>query len=281
MIGKVGLGNFAKGILNYCYYEKNLTAKQSKEVTIDDVRGELIYIQHLGIKTMQDGRLDLDYLARQMLDNRDKNRNLNKYVWHQSFSFPPGEDPPKEKLTSLAIEFAKEFGFAENQMLVFKHNDTKHKHIHIVANRINYNGKNTAGHFKNYARTGEFSRRMERELGLMITPEMSLNQKGRQQAETRDIAIVNLRKLVDQTLVKVSSLDEFGKQMQTHGFKTYIGRGLAFFNMQNRMKVKGSDLGKDYSLLNIEKRMGMEMSQAFVPVKRKKKSRRKRQGLSI
>jgi hypothetical protein len=76
-------------------------------------------------------------------------------------------------------------------------------------------------------------------------------------------------------LAKVSSLDEFGKQMQTHGFKTYIGRGLAFFNMQNRMKVKGSDLGKDYSLLNIEKRMGMEMSQAFVPVKRKKKSRRK------
>jgi hypothetical protein len=279
MIGKVGLGNFAKGILNYCYYEKNLTAKQSNEVTIDDVRGELIYIQHLGIKTMQDGRLDLDYLARQMLDNRDKNRNLNKYVWYQSFSFPPGEDPPKEKLTNLAIEFAKEFGFAENQMLVFKHNDTKHKHIHIVANRINYNGKNTSDHFKNYARTGEFSRRMELELGLTMTPEMSLNQKGKQQAQ--DIAIINLRKLVDQALAKVSSLDEFGKQMQTYGFKTYIGSGLAFFNMQNRMKVKGSDLGKDYSLLNIEKRMGMEMSQAFVPVKRKKKSRRKRLGLSI
>jgi hypothetical protein len=69
--------------------------------------------------------------------------------------------------------------------------------------------------------------------------------------------------------------------MQTHGFKTYIGRGVAFFNMQNRMKVKGSDLGKDYSLQNLEKRMGMEMSQAFVPIKRKKKSRRKQQGLSI
>jgi hypothetical protein len=281
MIGKVGLGNFAKGILSYCYYEKELTAKQLKEVTIDDVRGELIYIQHLGIKTMQDGRLDLDYLAKQILDNRDKNRNLNKYVWHQSFSFPPGEDPPEEKLNSLAIEFAKEFGFADNQMLVFKHNDTKHKHIHIVANRINYNGKNTADHFKNYSRTGEFSRRMELELGLTITPEMSLNQKEKQQAQTQDIAIIKLRKLVDHTLAKVSSLDEFGKQMQMHGFKTYIGRGLAFFNMQNRMKVKGSDLGKDYSLLNIEKRMGMEMSQAFVPVKRKKKSRRKQQGLSI
>lgn len=281
MIGKVGLGNFAKGILSYCYYEKELSAKQTKEMTLDDVRGELIYIQHLGISTLKDGRLDLDYLAKQMLDNRDKNRNLNKYVWHQSFSFTPGEDPPEEKLTTLAQEFAKEFGFSENQMLVFRHNDTKHKHIHIVANRINYNGKNTADHFKNYARTGEFSRRMEMELGLTITPDMSLNQNGKQQAPRQDTAIINLRNLIDQVLSKVSSFEEFGKQMQTHGFKTYIGRGVAFFNMQNRMKVKGSDLGKDYSLHNLEKRLGMEMSQALMPVKKKKKSRRKRLGLSI
>jgi hypothetical protein len=166
--------------------------------------------------------------------------------WPQSFSFAPGEDPSAEKLTSLVVAFAKEFGFAENQMPAFKHNDTKHKHIHIVANRINYNARNTADHFKNYAWTGEFSRRMELELGLTITSDMSL-----------------------------------GKQMQTHGFNTYIGRGVAFFNRQNRMKVKGYDLGKDYSLQNLEQRMGMEMSQAFVPVKRKKKSRRRRQGLSI
>lgn len=281
MIGKVGLGNFAKGILSYCYYEKELSAKQAKEMTLDDVRGELIYIQHLGISTLNDGRLDLDYLAKQMLDNRDKNRNLNKYVWHQSFSFPPGEDPPEEKLITLAQEFAKEFGFSENQMLVFRHNDTKHKHIHIVANRINYNGKNTADHFKNYARTGEFSRRMEIELGLTITPGMSLNQKVKQQTLTQDTAIISLRSLVDQVLSKASSFEEFGKQMQTRGFKTYIGRGIAFFNMQNRMKVKGSDLGKDYSLQNLEKRMGMEMPQALMPVKKKKKSRRKRLGLSI
>lgn len=117
-----------------------------KDVTIDDVRGDLIYIQHLAIKTMQDGRLDLDYLAKQMLDNRDKNRNFNKYVWHQSFGFSPGGDLSAKKLTSLVEEFAKEFGLTENQMVVFKHNDTKHKHIHIVANRINYNGKNSVRH---------------------------------------------------------------------------------------------------------------------------------------
>lgn len=39
--------------------------------------------------------------------------------WHQSSSFPPGEDPPKEKLTMLAQEFTKEFGFSEIKCLYF------------------------------------------------------------------------------------------------------------------------------------------------------------------
>jgi len=281
MIGKAGLGNYVKGILNYCYYEKELSAKQLRDVTINDVRGELVYIQHLGIKIMPDSRLDLEYLAKQMLDNRDKNRNLDKYVWHQSFSFPDGEDPPNEKLTTLALEFAREFGFVENQLLVFRHTDTRHSHIHIVANRINYNGKNTADHFKNYARTGKFSRRMELELGLAMTADMRLNQKSMQQIDPQDTAVVKLKKMIDQTLAKVSSLDEFGKQMQLQGFKTYIGRGIAFFNTRNRMKVKGSDLGRSYSLQNLEKRIGVEVTNVLVLGRHRGKTKGKGQGLSM
>lgn len=58
-----------------------------------------------------------------MVDNMDKNGNLNKYVWYESFSFLRGEDPPEEKSTTLAREFAKEFGCLENQLLVFRAND--------------------------------------------------------------------------------------------------------------------------------------------------------------
>lgn len=39
MIGKAGLGSYAKGMLEYCYYEKELTRKQRKELSPDDVRG--------------------------------------------------------------------------------------------------------------------------------------------------------------------------------------------------------------------------------------------------
>jgi hypothetical protein len=34
--------------------------------------------------------------------------------------------------------------FENNQLIVFQHNDTNHAYFHVVANRINFNGKTTA-----------------------------------------------------------------------------------------------------------------------------------------
>lgn len=259
MIGKAGLGSYAKGILEYCYYEKELTVKQRKSLTIEDVRGDLVYIQHLALKNLPDGRYDLDYLARQFLDNMDKNRKLTKFMWHQSFSFPPGEKPANEKIIKIATEFAREFGFEQSQMLVFKHTDTAHDHFHIVANRLNYNGKNTADHFNNYARTGKFCRRMELEMGLTITLEMRLTSENKQEQGITDKAVIQLKNFIDQLLPSIGSLAELQEGLKQEGYKIYIGRGIAFFNTKTRMKVKGSEIGREYSLANLEKRLGQEI----------------------
>jgi hypothetical protein len=281
MIGKAGLGSYAKGMLEYCYYEKELTRKQREELSPNNVRGDLIYIQHLGIKTLDDGRLDLDYLAKQLLDNMDKNRNLTKFMWHQSFSFPPGERPSNELITNIATEFAKEFGFEDNQMLVFNHEDTAHAHFHIVANRINYNGKNTADHFNNYARTGNFCRRMELELGLSITAEMRLTQENKKQIQITDKSVLKLREMIDSILAKSASMDHLKKELQKQGYKTYIGRGIAFFNIKNGMKVKGSDIGRDYSLTAIEHKLTMNNQQSLNPQHEKRQTQRKQKGLRL
>lgn len=259
MIGKAGLGSYAKGILEYCYYEKELTVKQRKSLTIEDVRGDLVYVQHLALKNLPDGRYDLDYLARQFLDNMDKNRKLTKFMWHQSFSFPPGEKPANDKIINIATEFAREFGFEQNQMLVFKHTDTTNDHFHIVANRLNYNGKNTADHFNNYARTGKFCRRMELELGLTITPEMRLTSENRQGKGLTDKAVIQLKNTIDQLLPSINSMVEMEDALKQKGYKTYIGRGIAFFSTKTGMKVKGSEIGREYSLANLERRLGQEI----------------------
>ena len=173
MIGKVTGGSNPIGLLNYCYYEKEkLSVAEKACLTPADVRGEIVYIQNLGIDTLHDGRFDMDYLAKQFRDCADKNQNLKNYVWHQSFSFPKGETPTKEQIQRISTTFAKDFGFSDNQLVVFQHNDTNHAHFHIVANRINFNGKTTVNDGYSYLKTGTFCRKIEQELGLQTTPNM-------------------------------------------------------------------------------------------------------------
>ena len=282
MIGKVGLGRYAKGLLNYCYYDKQLTAKQISELGPQDVRGELVYIQNLALQKLPDGRFDINNLSKQFLDNSGKNRRLTKFIWHQSFSFPPGENPGNEKITHIAMEFAKDFGFEDNQMAVFLHTDKPHRHFHITANRINYNGKNTADHFNNYARVGKFCRKMEQALGLQITPEMHLTVENTEKPrQTADQALLRLKKTIDSILPNVSTMQQLSTELQKQGVKTFIKRGVTFINTQNGMKVKGSDIGREYSLANLEKRVGEVQSLEKSKSAELSLTRQRKKGLSI
>lgn len=276
MIGKVGLGRYAKGILAYCYYDKELTAKQIRQLGPDDVRGELVFIQNLALQKLPDGRFDISNLSKQFLDNMEKNRRLTKFIWHQSFSFPPGENPGNDKVIEIAVQFAKDFGFKDNQMAVFRHSDKAHDHFHIVANRINYNGKNTADHFNNYARIGKFCRKMELQLELQITPEMHLTADNKQQRQTEDQALLKLKGVIDQILPHVNNLEQLAAALKDRGFKTLIQRGITFLNTKNGMKVKGSQIGREYSLANLEKRLGLIQSNELIASKEQNLTRQRK-----
>lgn len=279
MIGKASLGSYIKGILDYCYYEKDLTAKMKKEIRPEDIRGELVYIQNLALKTLGDGRINLDYLAKQYLDNHQNNSRLHKYVWHQSFSFAPGERPDNETIIGISTEFAKEFGFEQNQMVVFKHQDTGHFHFHIIANRINHNGKNTADHFNNYARTGKFCRRMEQEIGLIPTPDMRINQKRPDGLEVKDKIHLKLKIIIDRLMPEVSSIRQLKEKLAGEGYKTYLGRGISFFHGPTKVKMKGSDLGRSYSLASLEKAIAKDIDVELN--QRQRRVKRRKRGLGI
>lgn len=281
MIGKARLGSYAKRLIEYCYYDKQVSAKMQMKLDTEDIRGELVYIQNLGIKINPDGKLDLDYLIKQFVDNHSKNKQLTKFMWHQSFSFAPGEKPGNETIIHIATEFAREFGFEDNQLLVFKHEDTVNLHFHIVANRINHNGKNTAEHFKNYARTGTFSRRMEHELGLIQAPEMRINQRRSNEISVTDNAHLKLKSIIDRLLNTARSIDDLKKELTSAGYKIYTGRGIAFFNMQKKIKIKGSDLGRDYSLSSIEKRLTQNLEIGLRKEIKPNLKRQKKHGLGI
>ncbi len=258
MIGKAGLGSYAKGILEYCYYEKkNLSESKRQQLTAKDVRGELVYIQNLGIDYKHDGRLNIDYLSKQFVHNRNHNKNLSKFIWHQTFSFPPEEKVSKETMWTICERFSEEFGFENNQLIAFIHRDTAHEHFHIVANRVSGNGKNTADHFNNYRRTGDFCRKIELELGLKITAEMNLKRKEKALGIDQDPKVV-LQQQLPRILTASGNFNEFTRFMKKEGFSCDIGRGLTFIQITTGQKIKGSDVGREYSLQNVKKRLDQE-----------------------
>lgn len=232
MIGKVRKSSRASGILNYCYYEKEeLSKKDVERLTLNDVRGELIYAQNVALDTLADGRFDMEYLAQQFKDCAAMNDRLKDYIWHQIFSFPEHEDPSREQLEQLAMAFSKNFGFDENQLVVFKHTDKNHPHIHLVGNRINVKGMTTAKDSFSHLRTGDFSRKMELALGLTVVPTMKalLPAEERKNTFSQSKLADSMRAKIDVYIPHVKTLEGLKKSLAQEGIKMYIGRGVSFW----------------------------------------------------
>ncbi len=264
MIGKCSGGSNPGGLLDYCYYEKELSEKQKIKLGLKDVRGEVIYVQNIGLSQLPDGRFDMKDVAQQFNECASQNPKLEKYVWHQSFSFPKEEIIEKDKIQEISKDFSEKFGFDNNQLIVFEHNDTSHKHFHIVANRIDFNGKTTASDKNNYKKIGNFCREMELKHNLTQTPNMKClsykldkSHKLTQEYSKSDIA-ENIKESIKKHLPNSKTFEELGKNLANEKIKLYQGRGIAFFDKASKSKFKGSDLGKDYSLSNLEKKLGQE-----------------------
>jgi Relaxase/Mobilisation nuclease domain len=249
MIGKASTGGGAAGVLDYCYFDKD---KQKKEP-----RGEILFCQNLTLSKLPNGIFDMKHLAKQFEEVANLNTRMKKYIWHQSFSFPIDEKPDEEQIQEIVLEFSKEFGFEDNQLIVFRHADTAHEHFHIVANRLNKDGINTANQYDNYRRIGQFCRKMEKKLGLKSTLGMISDPKQkRKEAVNTNPKAAQIRTKIDAILPKVNSINELIEQLKKEKIEAEIGRGIVFTYQNERFK--GSDLGREYSLMNLTKQLSMK-----------------------
>ena len=65
-----------------------------------------------------------------------RGRKLDKPVYHYSLSWSPEERPGRSEMLEAARGSLKALGMSDRQAIVVEHTDRKHRHVHVVVNRV-------------------------------------------------------------------------------------------------------------------------------------------------
>lgn len=233
-IGKSFVGSGFKGICQY---------------TIQKKEAELLYMR--GLVTTKP-----TLIAKQMRAVADTH-NIKKPVFHASISLKIGETLTKESAQLAADEYLTKMGFdvEQTQYFVVRHNDTKHPHIHIVANRIQLNNK-VVSDFQHKSRTFEATRAAE--LAACFVPFESKKDRQIRIQETRDKIDTAFNN--SKGILGGFGLEKFKIELAKAGIEMVENRskttnklfGISFKTADHH--YKGSSLGKDYSLNGLQNR---------------------------
>ena len=92
-------------------------------------------------------------------------RPLAKPVYHYTLSWAEDERPAPAEMSRAVDESLKALGMEDRQAFVVAHNDTRHRHLHVVVNRVSAEDGRAAGRSNDRLRLSRWAERWEREHG--------------------------------------------------------------------------------------------------------------------
>jgi hypothetical protein len=214
-------------------------------------------------------------------------------VYHFSISCDPGDPVGPDTLRRVADRTVRDLGLEEYEVLIFAHKDRSHPHLHFVVNRVHPERYTLWRPWRDYVRIERSLRAQEVELGLRVVPgklapipSKSIDgpeQEGagthlRPQArigrgDAAFIAAVTERAVP--VLERSQSWAELQGGLAEHGLAVRV-KGGGITVTDGRQEVKASDVGRQFSRRNLEKRFGsypdygaqMAVASATAPVGR-------------
>jgi hypothetical protein len=185
---------------------------------------------------------------------------LSKAVLHVSLSAAPGEHLTDSQWIKIGQRYLNGMGLDRNQYIITRHTDTEHEHVHLLANRIQFDSKVTSDSH-DYRRHEILMRAIERDLGLR---QVALSVDAERRAATKSGIEEGLRtgkpstrqqlqQVCDAAAKDCSSFAQYAERLEAAGVAlvpvTQLG-GTRLSGLSYRLDgvmMKGSDLGKRYS----------------------------------
>ncbi|GAA4924646.1 relaxase/mobilization nuclease domain-containing protein [Mucilaginibacter defluvii] len=99
---------------------------------------------------------------------------LNRYVYHTSLNFAKEDVLENKQLLAIAHDYLRKSGYDDNQYFIFRHNDADHLHLHLLVNRIRFDGT-VVSDSQNFKKSEAILRELEQQYNL-ITVEPHIGQ---------------------------------------------------------------------------------------------------------
>lgn len=196
------------------------------------------------------------------------NYRVNKPVYHCSLSIHPEEKLSDQQWLSIAQDYLRGMKFNHNQYVVYRHQDTDHEHIHIIANRVGLDGKTVSDSW-DYLRSEQVIQQLAQKYGLSQVP---LSQSQRKKAPTtgeirrtqrtgEKPIRTQLQAAIDSFTTKTNkkiTLDELVEKLAEKGIETRISysqegemRGISY--KLDDLAFSGYQLGQAYTINGLQK----------------------------
>ena len=245
MIGQVTIGKSFGGVVRY------VMEKEGAEV-----------LEQEGVRAIDPVLATQDFNA-----IRVQRPKLKNAVWHTSLSFAYQDDLSTKQVIQIGKDYLENIGLNQNQYLMVRHHDTQHHHIHIISNRVGFDGEVVSDNWcKN--RTAQVCDQLEKKYGLTVARNQG---KGRQQgndkvplkkkvkSEIRNAVTASLRQ-------KLSSFNQLTKDLKQQGIevifqtqKTGRTNGITF--RHKGLTVKGSAIDRSFSFGRLVKELSQNAKQ--------------------
>lgn len=183
---------------------------------------------------------------------------------HISLNFSPFDKIDTEKMQAIAIDYMKRIGFGDQPFLVYRHMDTAHPHIHIVASVIKPNGRPINLHNIGKLASEPARKTIEQEFGLIEAESMKKEIRQHEAKETKQ-SITNIVNDVIRSY-HFANLEEFNLILRQHlvmadpgrlGSRLYLNKGLLYSNCDHDgnkigISIKASSLSNKPTLKVLE-----------------------------
>jgi hypothetical protein len=255
MTGKVITGKSFAGALAYCLEDKReLSALMKLKLSALEKVQHTNRAEVLAYNLCYGNKAEL---TTQMNAIRRLSRKVEQPVFHFTLNLPEKEKLTHPQWITASEKLAETFGLQEHQYLVILHKDTPRQHIHIIANRVGYDGiAAPTSHSKR--KIADLCRALEKEFQLqeVLSPRRFLPKQLRD-LPRHDSRKEKMKADIKSALSKSASFEQFARHMKNNEYKIIKGRGIKFID-EKKVQVKGSELG--YSLQTIEKILGAKQT---------------------